>query len=261
LTIRKDEERYALASGLRDGRHTAVISKRTEGAQTSAIFHGFDYGSGVPAPAPSPRHRIIEIIGDSISAGYGNEGEDAWSGFDLKKENAAAAYGVLAADALDAECYVTAISGQGMYQDLGGQRHTVMPDYYRRALVNRDEPWDFSNYHPDIAVINLGTNDFASGVNVNDFCAAYLDFLKFMRRVHPDCWLVCTCGPILDAPYPHIQRVAHEFRGMGDRRVSTLFFPLMASSEEKGLDGHPSCSMHRKMADILVCHIKEKFID
>ena len=105
LTVRKSENRYRLTSDLYYGKHTVLLSKRTEGAQTSVIFYGFDYGSSVPLLAPAPRKHMVEIIGDSISAGYGNEGEDAWSGFDLKKENASTTYGVLAADALDHFCY------------------------------------------------------------------------------------------------------------------------------------------------------------
>jgi lysophospholipase L1-like esterase len=242
---------------LKAGIHTAVLSKRTEGAQSSVVYYGFEYGKGKPCQAPSPRSRCIEIIGDSISAGYGNEGPDAWSGFDMQKENAATTYGVIAADALDAECYVTAISGQGLFQDLIGQNQMVMPDYYRRALVNRAESWNFDQTHPDVVVINLGTNDFASHVQPDRFCEAYVHFLAFLRQTHPACWLICACGPILNTPFPYIRQVVEEARSMGERRVSTLFFPIIASSDEKGLDGHPSNVMHRKMADILIHHLIE----
>jgi hypothetical protein len=36
-------------------------------------FFGLDFGGGTLLPMPAPAHKI-EVIGDSITCGYGNEG-------------------------------------------------------------------------------------------------------------------------------------------------------------------------------------------
>ena len=47
------------------------------------VFHGFDFGGGRLLP-PILRPRKIEVIGDSISCGYGDEGLNATCPFDIE---------------------------------------------------------------------------------------------------------------------------------------------------------------------------------
>ena len=81
LAITNRTERYVLAEGLEPGIHHVRIAKRLEGSKSYLTFSGFDYLDGTAAPTPAPRERRIEVIGDSITAGYGNDGPDDWCGF------------------------------------------------------------------------------------------------------------------------------------------------------------------------------------
>jgi hypothetical protein len=63
-----------LASDLPAADHVVALLRDTEGMYGVSTFLGFARGTVVGAPAPSGR--LIEVVGDSISAGYGNLGSE-----------------------------------------------------------------------------------------------------------------------------------------------------------------------------------------
>src|SRR3989339_1013466 len=65
---------YPLATGLADTSHTVSIYKRNGVGGNRITFNGFtlDNGKTLLPPAPRPSRRI-EVIGDSLSVGYGSE--------------------------------------------------------------------------------------------------------------------------------------------------------------------------------------------
>ena len=71
ITLQTGKELYPVATGLADSEHEAVLVKRTEARVGEVQLLGFAQPL-LPAP-PAPERRI-EVIGDSITAGYGNEG-------------------------------------------------------------------------------------------------------------------------------------------------------------------------------------------
>ena len=64
---------YVLARGLPAGEHDVVLTRRTEALLGVSQFLAFE---GAPLVAtPAPYQRAIEIVGDSISAGFGVLGD------------------------------------------------------------------------------------------------------------------------------------------------------------------------------------------
>jgi lysophospholipase L1-like esterase len=186
---------HALASGLADGEHTLELARRSEGGFGKTVVGGLvlDPGKNLLAPEPRPAHKI-EIIGDSISAGYGDEGG---GGNTPANQNGYMAYGPQLARMLDAEWSVVAHSGQGMYRN-GCEalpptaRH--MPDEFKLTQhpAVPGGNWDFGAWKPDVLVIALGTNDFSdyppgSCAHPTDdaFESAYGAFIDFARGVYP----------------------------------------------------------------------------
>jgi lysophospholipase L1-like esterase len=196
---------YPLAGGLPDGVHTLELYRRTEGSYGKTVVGGLvlDPGKGVLAPPPRPPHRI-EIVGDSISAGFGDEGH---GGSDRHTQNGAMAFGPQLARLLQAEWSVIAHSGRGLYRNLGEQPPLAqphMPDEFRlkHFLTSNELPgpsmtdalWNFDSWQPDAVVVALGTNDFAQPGPVpadSDFRAAYGRFLELLRSVYPSAVLFC----------------------------------------------------------------------
>ena len=258
LAITNRTERYVLAEGLEPGIHHVRIAKRLEGSKSYLTFSGFDYLDGTAAPTPAPRERRIEVIGDSITAGYGNEGPDDWSGFKNVEENAGITYGALAAESLDAEATIIGWSGMGLHQDLGGGTTLLMPEIYQRTIGTASAAdWDFRQNIPDAVVVNLGTNDFASSVDPKAFEASYVEFIHFIREKYPDAAILCVIGTIRYDAWNAIKSAVETVNGEGDANVySFAFTPASTLGEPNGTDGHPSAQTHARMAEELSGEIR-----
>jgi hypothetical protein len=127
-----------LGSALSPGDHTVELYRESEGMYGDSIFSGFVDGTVKGAPPASGR--LIEIIGDSISAGYGNLGIEvhppytSGCSFSLDTQSAYQAYGSVVARALNAEASIIARSGWGMYRDPGGSTTGVLSSIYENSL-------------------------------------------------------------------------------------------------------------------------------
>lgn len=74
---------YLLFDNLPPGEHEIILHRDTEAQAGTVVFSGFDFGGGQQLP-PRQRPRRIEIIGDSITCGYGIEGQNATCPFDIE---------------------------------------------------------------------------------------------------------------------------------------------------------------------------------
>ena len=108
----------------------------------------------------APKRRI-EVIGDSISVGYGVDGVNPCTNTAAVEDNPKT-YGALAADALSADYSVIAWSGKGLTRNIADDGSPLMPEIYTRYGANdADNSYTFpAASAPDAVVINLGTNDF-----------------------------------------------------------------------------------------------------
>lgn len=277
-----EQEVYALARGLSDGEHTLEVFKRVEsgpGGQPNAgkaELLGFRVREGKAVSAVPPKDRRIEFIGDSITAGYGNELSTTTPDdfpYTTKNSNARLAYGALTARALDAEYMAVAASGRGVlrnYSDFAGKK---VPEFYPLILPEEsDSPvWDFAKWTPDVVVINLGTNDFSPGIDDmdqhrQDFREAYGEFLGSLRGYYPEAQLIAAVGPMLSDAYPtgydawtniqaDVQAVVEARHTAGDERVH--YFKFTPQRSPYGEDWHPTVATHQAMADALVPFIQE----
>lgn len=92
LAVRPRQERYDLARDLPRERHFVRLIKRTEPNAGTAQILGFETDGALLAPRPRPQRRI-EIIGDSISCGFGNEAANENEPYSPRTENNGLAYG------------------------------------------------------------------------------------------------------------------------------------------------------------------------
>ncbi len=261
LTTQQGTKKYALASGLSNGPHDVLVYRRTEAFYGETTFNGFDvapsaYLSGPPVPA-----RRLEVIGDSISAGYGNEGTLPCP-FEPKTENHYLTYEAIAARSLSAELYTEAWSGIGMLRNNGDTSGT-MPERYPRALPERAaSSWDFSSYVPDAVLINLGTNDFAKGDPLAAFQTTYTKFVSDLRGHYPKARFYLGVGPMLGGPdydkaKAYLNGVIAARAALGDRNLALLLFDTQnAQGDGLGCDYHPSLATHQKMAAKLVATLQ-----
>jgi lysophospholipase L1-like esterase len=245
-----------LASGLDAGEHQLTLVKRTESFLGTLQLRGLSPVGGALVPSPFPFTRRIEFVGDSITCGYGNLGADFSCSFSADTENENAAWGAIAARALNAAHTAIAYSGKGVYRNYGGAAGDLMPALWRRTLAQQSSStWDYSRYTPDVVVVNLGTNDFSIGDPGQAFVNAYAGFLRELRGTYPAAHLVCAMGPMENSP-EYATRVQAAIAQVNDARTSVLTLTPQDCAQSCGCDYHPSELTHQRMASQLVQHLR-----
>ena len=263
IEIRPDQTLYPVAAGLPAQEHIAELVKRSEFHVGVTQILGFQLDAqGKLLPVPPRPHRI-EVIGDSISCGYGNEAATKEEKFTPKAENATIAYGALAARQLDADYICIAWSGKKLWPN-----NSIL-DYYDRVLPPGDgAAWDFSSWQPDVVVINLGTNDFGmTNPDGPGWVAAYKALLVRLRAQYPNAAIYCTLGTMLgDWPADrkpaslirgYLTGLTGEFQAAGDTKIRFLDFGTQKPENGYGGSWHPSAKTHQLMADQLVKTLRQ----
>jgi lysophospholipase L1-like esterase len=254
----------SLAAGLAAGAHTVELYRRTEANQGESQFLGFDFGGGqLLAPPPAPTRRI-EIVGDSITCGYGDEGANMSCPFSPDTENHYLSYGAIAARNVNAELITIAWSGKGLvcnYGDDASSCQNPLPTYYERTLPDRaTSQWDFSSWRADAVVINLGTNDFSTSTDPSQsqFEEAYKSFVGKIRSKYPNAWILLTNGSMLSGGDLTMVRgyLKNVVTAVNDPKVKSFEIQPQDAEDGYGCDWHPSLATHRKMADQLTSVLK-----
>jgi hypothetical protein len=261
---------YVLATGLAAGTTYEVsLYKRTEAStagRTQVSGVTFPHGGTLLSPSPPAEHRI-EVIGDSISCGYGVLGASSTCTAAAANEDHADSYGALAAATLGAELYTIASSGRGVIVNIDGTTTGTVPEIYGDILPYVGSgfnvtAWDFASWVPDAVVIDLGTNDFlfANGDPGAAFGSTYLSFLQTVRHDYPDAYILCANGAILSGT-EYDQAGAYinsAITAMNDSKISYLPFGTQDASNGEGCDGHPNVTTQQAMATQLVTALQGK---
>jgi lysophospholipase L1-like esterase len=252
-----------LASGLTSGTHSVELVRRTEAWVGEVQFLGFSVSDGKLLSPPSAASRRIEFIGDSITCGYGNEGTSQYQSFTTKNENAYLTYGSVTARALDADQITVAWSGKGVVRNYGGDTTEMMPEIYSRILpYNTTLTWDARQWIPQAVVINLGTNDFSTGVpDKTEFTTTYSKLARQIRSQYSDAHIYCALGPMLNGDNlinarNYLNMVVEQLQAAGDSKIHFIEFAMQDGTLGYGEDWHPSIATHAQMANQLVKQLK-----
>jgi hypothetical protein len=252
-----------LGDALPAGDHTVEIYRDTEGMYGDSVFLGFPDGALKGAPGGSGR--LIEVVGDSISAGYGNLGNevhpppDNTCTFSLDTEAAYQSYAMKLGRALDAEVSIVARSGWGMYRDNTGSTSGNVPSAYGDTVgTNASPTWSFAR-QADAVLINLGTNDSAPGDPGQPYEDAYVAFLKTVRGHYAAAWIFLTIGPMTSDPMLTTMRthLANVVTTLSDPKVMKIDVPTQDISTT-GCDYHPNVNEDQTLADALAPVIRSK---
>ena len=199
ILISKPGEALLRFNGLGAGKHTVRLEKISETQDGIGTFEGFFVPKARNVlPAPAPRARQIEFIGDSYTSGYGNTStkrectqEEVWATTDTQQ-----AFGPQVAKRYDADYQINSFSGIGIVRGYDGGKGPQMPARYPYALLDGPDLYKNSEWNPQIVVIALGGNDFSTPVHANekwttqeelraDYIASYVKFVKQVRATHP----------------------------------------------------------------------------
>lgn len=262
ITVSQGEATTALAVGLAAGEHTLLLHRETEGQYGTTELSEVQVVDGELLEPPGLPDRVIEIVGDSITCGYGNLGPDQNCPFSFETESHFVSYGAVTARQLGAELSTIAISGHGIIRNYDGGTSDLLPISYERTLtMDSSTSWDFVR-EPDVVVVNLGTNDFAKGDPGLAFEDEYFRFLADLRDRHPRAYLLVTLGPMLNGASlnqarAYLQNALESMTSMGDDNVGFLEYATQGTGE-LGCDWHPNTKKHASMAEALAGELQEK---
>lgn len=259
------KQELILAQGLENRAHTVIIHKRSESINEVCGFHGLVIEDRAELlPLPPPPERRIEFIGDSHTVGYGNEfpftecsPEEHDSVF-MSSTNTRLAFGPITARMLDAQYHVNAVSGKGLVRNYNWEgRGKEFLYYYGKTLVNpmndtADSPnWDFSRWIPQVAVINLGINDFQKEPPHADpdlFYERYHGLLDKTRKRYPGVKIICVGSTVTPTRNNLIEKITDIVNAENSAGNQDIWYYEYAP-ENSALDLHPSLGDHRMIAD------------
>ena len=242
------------------GEHRIRVDVVSESQAGPTEFRGlFAPGGTTPLPAPHPRARQIEFIGDSHTVGYGNTSLTRQCGQDAIWETTNTSLGPAGVTAAryDADYQVNAISGRGIVRNYGGFAAPTLPEAYSFALFDSDIAASSPGWNPQIVVIALGTNDFTTPLKAverwrdrdalhRDFEDRYVAFVHDLRRKYPKAYFVLWATDLADGEIAaEVDKVADRLKNEGERRIS--FVPVTGLSF-RGCDSHPDTGDDRAIA-------------
>ncbi len=250
------------------GDHTIRAEKLTEAAWTSAQFTGFfvsDPANVLPAPEASPRE--IEFIGDSYTVGYGNTsstrdcpGDQVWAA-----TNTQLAFGPLTAKHFNADYRINAISGRGVVRNYGGGEGLHLPQAY--PYMVQPQMVETADWHPQIIVIGLGTNDFTTPLHGgevwttrdelhSDYEQTYVQFVQDLRAKNPGAYFILMATDQANGEIQsEVKKVLAALRAAGESRID--FIPMNGLTFG-GCDWHPTTADDAQVASGLIAFIEAK---
>ncbi|KAF4472595.1 lipase acylhydrolase [Fusarium albosuccineum] len=255
---------------LPQGTHTVELRKRSESSfGTFRITDITTDGSLISTAAPK---RKIEIIGDSISVGYGLDGVLPCTNSAVLQNNGKT-YGAVAARALDADYSVVAWSGKGLIRNYASNPPDTQPPmpvvYTRYGANDADNTFPFpTSWVPDAVVINLGTNDFSylgvrDPVDPADLTEALVAFVKSIHSHYTKAHFFLVSSPMLSDSYPseadaqkstHVKVLKDAMQQLSGVETHLVDWPSQGS--DVGCDYHPNAATQAQGGALLEASIK-----
>ena len=250
VPLKEGRHAYTLYSGL-EGAHGIRVTRRTGAQEGPTTFLSVSAENLRPTQAPE---RQVLVIGDSIASGYGVEGADQWCHFTQATQNAGIAWPGLLATAFGADMQLLSVDGRGLYRNYEGDAPT-MAALMGRVVPSEEAAWS-GRFAADVVIVNLGTNDFATGDPGPRFKDAYVVLLGRLRAAYPHATIIATIGGMLEKPKLTAARAAVEGavavrRAAGDSRTSFVFLDPPSGGRRFGCDWHPGKDAQAYMAQTL----------
>jgi hypothetical protein len=258
---------YTLASGLAPGKHSIGLYRLVQGEfRGPTNYYGVTTTGGKGLLPPPKITRRIEVIGDSFSMGHGIDNFLCDSHLP-QHDNAYLSYPAITARAFGAELHNISKSGRGVVVNYSNTTNT-MPSVYDWSIMDDGgfAKWEHANWHPHVIIVNIGDNDFESGLlpgaNQTEkntvFQEGYVLFLQKLRKAHPLAFILCGYSPSSGhSNNADVMKMAvNKRRKAGDQLVSWVDFdvhPLL----DNGC-GHQGRLTHQKQAELLIAAIQAK---
>lgn len=249
------------------GKHVVTLYKRSESNMGDLYFYGFRVlGRAEKDLLPAVPKRKIEFVGNSITCGADVLLPDQSVELGNIYESSYYSYAGQTAKILNAEAHNICSGGHGIVLNYDGSTSNLLPVVYNRigAKWRLNDQWDHSKWHPDIVIVNLGTNDFASGENDSaSFVDATVGFVQSIRSYHPKAKIVLLDGPMLVGDYKtKCRRFLNEAKKILEKKGEKNLYRFSLEprgDSPKGFVAHPNKEQAAEDAKKLSAWIRSEF--
>ncbi|MCM1558692.1 MAG: GDSL-type esterase/lipase family protein [Butyrivibrio sp.] len=278
ICLDREEAVYTLYESEEERQVTVTVVKYSEAAFGKCGIRYLEIDTDRLMPPPAHKKRKMEIVGDSITCGYGVEAENELQPFHTATENPTKSYSLLTAKALDAEANLISWSGNGIISGYVEETAAepsdgcLMPKIYEytdlscsEKLFGEDEEkwekWDFSRFVPDIILVNLGTNDCSWCRDIqerkDEYRRQYMAFLRAIRGHNPKARILCMLGTMDQRVLKETEEAVKIFSETEeDSAVYFLSLPPQNPEDGYGADWHPCPLTQRKTAEIVTAEVR-----
>jgi len=273
FSLEAGRKEYLLWENDTDEKVLVRLVKTSENQYAYAAIAKFILEERAKITKTQAKQKHIQFIGDSITCGFGNEG-NAGDAFLTQTENPLRAFAAMTAKKLDAEFTLISWSGIGIissYVDpdvevpnTGVLVPKLYPytDYSLFARMGwEQEQYDFSKDTLDLIVINLCTNDSSytreHAERQQAFFEEYVKFIGFLQKAYPKTPIVCCAGAMNRLLMTEVCKAA-KTASKADSMVYYYEFTPGIPEDGEGAVGHPSMVRHEKMAQELSTWMKEQ---
>lgn len=249
-------ESIELFSFTQSGKHKVRITHRSENWHGQITLTKFVLNGKKFLSAPELPKRKLMLLGDSVTCGEAIDrvaGEQKHTGW----WNARESYGLLTADAVNAQVHLVCWGGRGLIRSWNGKTDEAnLPDFYEFATGDANTKWDHTQYQPDLIIVAIGTNDFSPGIPDREtYVSAYVKLVNKLLSNHPQAQIILIEGSILndEKKTALTSYIADTIKSVSNHRVhqgKSSYHPGDAS------DGHPTKEQHVLMAKELTEQVK-----
>lgn len=276
--ITQKEMKYVVFDGTKERKGIVKIIKLSESPMSVMGIKPLEIGDMDWIQPTENKEHFIEIIGDSITCGYGVDDEDCMHHFKTETEDCTKSYSLKTAAKLNVDVSLVSASGYGIisgYTDHPENKNVaeVLPPYYESLGYSRDLfaetvvphslTWNFAGERqPDLVIVNLGTNDDSycqdDEEKQKDYRTNYIEFLKVIRKNNKNAKILCVLGLMGARLFPVICNAVEMYtQETADTNISTLLLPEQNPEEGYAADYHPIEKAHEKASRVLVQGIRE----
>lgn len=231
--------------GLTQGLHKIRIVKITGFKLALCNLVAVTFEGTISDIPPADKSTFIEIVGDSITCGWGLIGNHDGS---YLSQDVTQAYSYLVAEKLNADYSIVGVSGQAL--TFGDPK---IPDAYKYTSRSTVEEYSFAR-KADIVIINADTNNALSGTATSLFKPALKEFAQYARQKNKaDTKIIIVCGMIEEVYFETVASVVAE---LGGEANGYYYYKANPCSPNTAYGGHPNELEHKLYANDLVSLIK-----
>lgn len=248
---------YPIASELDAGTHRVKVSRLSESFVGVTAFTSDPIIQGKLLASSAPSRRLL-VFGDSITAGYGVEGDSEACGYSPETSNPLKTYASLAAETVNADLQIIAWSGIGAWRSYGEKtpKNPTIIDRYSLTLADDfDSDWSAPKFAPDAVLVTIGTNDYWDGEGAQ-YQEAMEEFLQQLKKSYSGKPIYLVVSPMLTGAVREQQKTVLSSLAKKKENITVLDLGRIEPSDGYGCDYHPNIKTQSRMATALVDTLK-----